>query len=127
MREKKKEKKWDKNAGSTRKTETTHVDEYKNEHTIKLDRVYADMYVDREIYPLIINYWVWVANNTKHCKFWASIFYFHTIMHKAKESTKSEKHSLIRIILWGPEKIEDTVWESLIGKCKDIKERWIDL
>ena len=66
-------------------------------------------------------------NNTKHCKFWARIFYSHAIMYKAKESTKSKKHSLMRIILWGPDKIEDTVWESLTGKCKDIKERRIDL
>ena len=48
-------------------------------------------------------------------------------MHKAKESTKSEKDSLMRIILWGPDEIEDTVWESLVGKCKDIKESRIDL
>ena len=66
-------------------------------------------------------------NNTKHCKFWARIFYSHAIMYKAKESTKSKKHSLMRIILWGPDKIEDTVWESLAGKCKDVKERRIDL
>ena len=48
-------------------------------------------------------------------------------MHQAKKSTKSEKHSLMRIILWGQDEIEDTVWESLIGKCKDIKESRIDL
>ena len=70
---------------------------------------------------------VWVANNTKHCKFWARIFCSDAIMHKAKESTKSEKHSLMRTILWGSEKIEDTFSESLIGECKDIKECWIDL
>ena len=33
----------------------------------------------------------------------------------------------MRIILLGPEKIEDAVWESLINKYKDIKERRIDL
>ena len=33
----------------------------------------------------------------------------------------------MRIILLGPEKIEDAVLESLINKYKDIKERRIDL
>ena len=33
----------------------------------------------------------------------------------------------MRIILLGPEKIEDTVWESFIDKYKDIKECEIDL
>ena len=34
---------------------------------------------------------------------------------------------LMRIILLGPEKCENTVWESLIDKYKDIKERQIAL
>ena len=33
------------------KLKSAHVDEYKDEHPIKLDRVYADMYVDKETYP----------------------------------------------------------------------------
>ena len=34
---------------------------------------------------------------------------------------------LMRIILLRPEKIEDTVWESLIDRYKNIKEHGIDL
>ena len=33
------------------KLKAAHVYEYKDEHPIKLDRVYADMYVDKETYP----------------------------------------------------------------------------
>ena len=33
------------------KLKATYVDEYKDEHPIKLDQVYADMYVDKETYP----------------------------------------------------------------------------
>ena len=59
------------------KLKATHVDEYKDEHPIKLDRVYADMYVDKETYPSMMK---------------LLIFYSHAIMHKARESTKSKKH-----------------------------------
>ena len=33
----------------------------------------------------------------------------------------------MRIILVGPEKFENTIWESLVDKYKDIKERARDL
>ena len=36
------------------KLKATHVDQYKDEHPIKLDQVYADMYVDKETYPLMM-------------------------------------------------------------------------
>ena len=32
----------------------THVDEHKVENPIKLDRAYVEMYVDKEIYPLMM-------------------------------------------------------------------------
>ena len=33
------------------KLKAMHIDEYKDEHPIKLDRVYANIYVDKESYP----------------------------------------------------------------------------
>ena len=36
------------------KLKSIHLDEYKDEHPIKLGRVYVEMYVDKELYPLMM-------------------------------------------------------------------------
>ena len=50
LREKKKRNKEIKTLVQLGKLKATHVDEYKDEHPIKSDRVYAGMYVAKEIY-----------------------------------------------------------------------------
>ena len=88
------------------KLKAAHVDEYKDEHPIKLDRVYADMYVDKER-----GFSILILLCTK----------------QMNRLSPKNIDCLMRIILLGPEKIEDAVWESLINKYNDIKERRIDL
>ena len=49
MREEKKRNNEIKMLAQLGKRKAAHVDECKDEHPIKLDQVYADMYVDKEI------------------------------------------------------------------------------
>ena len=74
------------------KLKAPHTDKYKDEHGIKLDQVYADMYVDKDTYPSmmkLLKFALLITLSTANVK---QIFYSYTIMHKGKESTKSKKH-----------------------------------
>ena len=111
------------------KLKAAHVDEYKDEHPIKLDRVYADMYVDKETYPSmmkLLKFALLITPSTANVERGFSIL---TLLCTKQRNRLSPKNidRLMRIILLGPEKIEDAVWESLINKYKDITECRIDL
>ena len=110
------------------KLKAAYVDEYKDEHPVKLDRVYADMYVDKETYPSmmkLLKFALLITPGTANVERGFSII---TLLCTKQRNRLSPKNidRLLRIILLGPEKIEDGVWESLINKYKDIKERRID-
>ena len=111
------------------KLKATYVDEYKDEHPVKVDRVYADMYVDKETYPSmmkLLKFALLITPSTVNVERGFSIL---TLLCKKQRNRLSPKNidHLMRIILLGLEKIEDTVWESLTNKYKDIKERRIDI
>ena len=102
------------------KLKPAHVDEYKDEHPIKLDRVYADMYVDKETNPSmmkLLKFALLITPNTANVEREFSIL---TLLCTKQRNQLSPKNidRLMRIILLGPEKIEDAVWENLINKKK---------
>ena len=111
------------------KLKAAHIDKCKDEHPIQLDRVYADMYIDKETYPSmmkLLKFALLITPSTANVERGFSIL---TLLCTKQRNQLSPKNidRLMRIILLGPEKIEDAVWESLINEYKDIKERRIDL
>ena len=108
------------------KLKVLNVEEYKNEHPIKLDRVYTDMYVDKESYPSmmkLLKYALLITPSTANVKRGFS----HLCTKQGNRLSLKNIDRFMRIILVGPEKFENTIWESLVDKYKDIKERAIDL
>ena len=104
------------------KLKATHVDECKDEHPFKLDRVYANMYVDKESHPSMIKLLGFALLITPGTASVEQGFSFLTVLCIKQRNRLSPKNIdlLMRIVLLGPQKIEDTVWESLIDKYKDI-------
>ena len=87
------------------------------------------MYVDKETYPSmmkLLKFALLITPSTANVERGFSILTLLCIKQRNGQSPKNID-CLMRIILLGPEKIEDAVWESLINKYKDIKERRFDL
>ena len=87
------------------------------------------MYVDKETNPSmmkLLKFALLITPSTANVEQGFSIL---TLLCTKQRNRLSPKNidRLMRIILLGSEKIEDAVWESLINKYKDIKERRIDL
>ena len=87
------------------------------------------MYADKESYPSmmkLLKFVMLITPSTANVDQGFSILMLLCTKQRNQLSPKNVDH-LKRIILLGPEKIEDNVWESLTDKYKDIKERLIDL
>ena len=105
------------------------VENYKCEHPVSLDCVYADMVVDRAFYPdlmKLLKFALLITPSTANVERGFSVLTLLVTKHRNSLATKNIDR-LMRLVLLGPDSFDDRTWEILVDKYKDMKDRRIDI
>ena len=111
------------------KLSSLSVDKYKCEHPIPPDHIYKDMFSSHEQYPQIIQVFklsLLVPPSTANVERGFSIL---NLVH-TKQRNRLAVNSLdrlLRLVLVGPQKLDDDTYEVLINKYRDKLPRRIEL
>lgn len=106
-----------------------NVDQYKEDHPLTAESVYASLMKERVLYPEILVLFklsLLITPSTANVERGFSVL---TLLATKQRNSLSPKtlDKLMRISLLGPEKLDDKTYDSLVDKFRDMKDRRIEL
>ena len=114
---------------SSGKLKANQVESYKDDHPVALDKVYADLIVDKESYPdlvKLLKYALLITPSMANVERGFSVLTLLATKQRNRLSPRSIDR-LMRLVLLGPNEFDDKTWEESVDRFKAFKERCIDL
>ena len=105
------------------------VDSYKDENPLQIEKIYGTLVETRDQYPDIVKLFklsLLITPSTANVERGFSVL---TLLHTKQRNSPSlaSLEKLMRIVLQGPEKLNDETYETLVDKFRDSTSRRIDL